>query len=161
VSQFTFNIDVPIRNEWSNIDLLLTSVKYCFSAMLSDLDSCNTMAMVTGELVENAIKYGDWSGQDRSFRFQVTGEGKHARVIVENPVGDPARAMAEVAGTLDWIAGFPSAEEAYRARLLEVAGSAELGSSKLGLVRIAYQASCKLHAEVTGRVLRVVAEVTL
>lgn len=159
--KFSFNIDVPIRNEWSNIDLLLTSVKYCFAAMLSDLDGCQTMAMITGELLENAVKYGDWSGRDPAFRFNVSGEGRCASVSVENPVRDPGRAMSELEGTLHWIDGFASAEDAYRARLVEVAASKDASASKLGLARIAYQASCKLRAELRGKVVRVVADVTL
>ena len=88
MSTFTFNIDVPIRSEWSNIDLLFTSVKTCFAAMLADVDGCHTMAMVTSELLENAIKYGDWSGKERSLRFHVSGEGRRAQVSVQNPVRD-------------------------------------------------------------------------
>jgi hypothetical protein len=164
VGKFSFSIDVPIRNEWANIDLLLTSVKYCFAAMLSDVDGCETMAMVTGELLENAIKYGDWSGRDRTFRFQVAGEGRRATVAVENPVRDVDEALRTIEGTLAWIRGFPSTEEAYRARLLEASTSKDAvpgGASRLGLVRIAYQASCKLSAEPAGKCVRVVAEVDL
>jgi hypothetical protein len=161
MGKYSFSIDVPIRNEWANIDLLLTSVKYCFAAMFSDVDGCQTMAMVTGELLENAIKYGDWSGRDRTFRFQVSGEGKQARVVVENPVSDVGETVRTIESTLVWIRGFPSAEEAYRARLLEAATAKDSGVSKLGLVRIAHQGGCKLHVEAAGHCVRVVAEVAL
>jgi hypothetical protein len=161
MGKYTFSIDVPIRNEWGNIDLLLTSVKYCFAAMFSDVDGCQTMAMVTGELLENAVKYGDWSGRDRTFRFQVAGEGKHARVVVENPVRDVGEAIRTIESTLEWVRGFSTPEEAYRARLLEAATAKDSEVSKLGLVRIAYQGGCKLHVEPAGRCVRVVAEVML
>jgi hypothetical protein len=161
VGKFKFAIDVPIRNEWGNIDLLLTSVKYCFAAMFSDVDGCQTMAMITGELLENAIKYGDWSARERTFRFQVEGEGRRAMVAVENPVRDVAAAVSTIEHTLAWIGGFPTPEDAYRAKLLEAATSKDSTVSKLGLVRIAYQGACKLHVEPAGRCVRVVADVVI
>jgi hypothetical protein len=57
---------------------------------------------------------------------------------------------------------FPSAIEAYRAKLLEVASLDRAPSdSKLGLVRIAYEGNCVLAAELTSDVLRVQAELTV
>lgn len=161
MSVFRFTIDVPIRNEWSNIDLLFTSVKACFAAMMMDVDGCETVATVASELLENAIKYGDWSGSSRTFRFHVCGEGRRASIAVENPVTDPERALGEIEETLRWIATFPSATSAFQARLVEVAGAQARGSSRLGLARIAHQAGCTLRAERIGDAVRVVADVSL
>lgn len=164
---FSFSIDLPIRSDWANVDLLRTSVQNCFTAVFSDIDGCQALAMVTGELLENAIKYGDWSGDDGgAFRLRVWGEtarpgtpGHSAHVQVENPVkkGDPS--VGAVLDTLEWIKTFPSAKEAYRAKLLEIAASRdEMSPSRLGLVRIAYEGSCTLRAEVAENVLRVTAD---
>jgi hypothetical protein len=61
--------------------------------------------------------------------------------------------------TLKWIAGFPAARDAYRAKLLEIAAeTGDLQRSRLGLVRIAYEGNCELSAEMDGRVLRVTAD---
>ena len=71
---FAFSIDLTVRNEWKNIDLLRTSVQNCFTAVFADLDGCHAIAMVTGELLENALKYGDWDSGDRAmFRLRVHG----------------------------------------------------------------------------------------
>jgi hypothetical protein len=164
---FSFSIDLPIRSEWANVDLMRTSVQNCFTAVFSDIDNCHALAMVTGELLENAIKYGDWSGDDGgAFRLRVWGEGtrsgegrRSAHVSVENPVraGDPH--VADLLATLRWIEGFPSAKEAYRAKLLEIAAARdELSPSRLGLVRIAYEGNCNLHAEERDGVLRITAD---
>lgn len=159
---FAFNIDVPVRSEWSNVDLLITSVENCFAAMFADIDGCHTIAMVTGELLENAIKYGDWSHGQRVFRLHVAGRDRHATVSVENPINTDSKAAEELFATLRWLEGFPSPDEAYRARLLEVANGPRGGSvSKLGLVRIAYEANCKIHAERTDGVISVTAELKL
>jgi len=163
MGNFNFSIDLPVRSEWANVDLLRTSVQNCFTAIFSDIEGCHSLAMVTGELIENAIKYGDWSGADEQrFRLRVWGEGRSAHVSVENPVptGDPSG--QEVLQTLGWLRSFPTPLDAYRAKLIEVASAdRDPGSSKLGLVRIAYEGNCKLSAELARGVLRVQAEMTV
>jgi hypothetical protein len=162
MGEFSFTIDLPVRSEWSNVDLLRTSVQNCFTAVFSDIEGCHSLAMVTGELLENAIKYGDWSGTDEHrFRLRVWGEGRSAHVSVENPISGDAGA-GEVIKTLGWMKTFPSADEAYRAKLLEIAAADRTtGVSKLGLVRIAYEGNCTLKADVSPGVLRVSAELTV
>jgi hypothetical protein len=160
---FNFSIDLPVRSEWSNVDLLRTSVQNCFTAVFSDVEGCHSLAMVTGELIENAIKYGDWSGsEEQRFHLRVWGEGRSAHVSVENPVQNGDENAAEVLRTLGWMRSFPSTIEAYRAKLLEIAGAnRDPCSSKLGLVRIAYEGNCSLTAELASGVLRVQAELTV
>jgi hypothetical protein len=163
MGDFNFSIDLPVRSEWANVDLLRTSVQNCFTAIFSDIEGCHALAMVTGELIENAIKYGDWTGSDEQrFRLRVWGEGRAAHVSVENPVHSDDPNAKEVLRTLGWMRGFPSPIEAYRAKLLEIAGAArDPRDSKLGLVRIAYEGNCVLAAELTRDVLRVQAELTV
>ena len=48
MSNFNFSIDLPVRSEWSNVDLLRTSVQNCFTAVFSDIDGCQALAMVSG-----------------------------------------------------------------------------------------------------------------
>jgi hypothetical protein len=163
MAAFSFSIDLPVRSEWSNVDLLRTSVQNCFTAIFSDIEGCHSLAMVTGELIENAIKYGDWSGPDEQrFHLRVWGEGRSAHVSVENPVQQGGGNAAEVMKTLGWMRGFPSPCDAYRAKLLEIAAAdRDPGDSKLGLVRIAYEGNCQLTAELVRGVLRVQAELTI
>lgn len=163
MGNFNFSIDLPVRSEWANVDLLRTSVQNCFTAIFSDIEGCHSLAMVTGELIENAIKYGDWSGADEQrFRLRVWGEGRSAHVSVENPVQATDPSAHEVIKTLSWMREFSTPLDAYRAKLLEVASAdRDPSSSKLGLVRIAYEGNCMLSAELTRGVLRVQAEMTV
>lgn len=164
-SEFNFAIDIPVRNDWTNVDLLRASVQNCFSAMFQDIDGCHALAMVTGELLENAIKYGCWQEgvATGAFRLRVWGERGRAHVSVENPVEPGAPGVNEVLETLKWIEQFPTAADAYRAKLLELATavSPEFETSKLGLVRIAYEGNCRLRAELTGGAFRITAEMNL
>src|SRR5712691_5688462 len=86
MGNFNFSIDLPVRSEWANVDLLRTSVQNCFTAIFNDIEGCHALAMVTGELIENAVKYGDWTGPDEQrFRLRECGAGRSAHVMVENP----------------------------------------------------------------------------
>jgi hypothetical protein len=157
VNGFSFNIDVPVRTEWKNVNLLVTSVQNCFNAMFANVDGSQMIAMVTGELLENAIKYGAWSTADHLFHLNVAGSTGVARVVVENPAEESS--ARELMATLKWIQSFSSPDEAYRAKLIEIAQRPPSpGVSKLGLVRVAYEAGCTIDATFENGVTRVVAD---
>lgn len=156
---FSFSLSLPVRNEWKNVALVRSSVQNCFVAAFDVVDQCQTVAMVTGELVENAIKYGDWSGEDRSFRLDVDAAGGKVTVSVRCPVSKEREEVDRLLGLIAWIDTFAAPEDAYRARLLELASEPrEAQLSRLGLVRIAYEANAKLVADVDKGTLRVTAE---
>jgi hypothetical protein len=158
MTEFAFNIDVPVRTEWNNVNLLVTSVQNCWNAMFANVDGSQTIAMVTGELLENAIKYGSWHNHDQQvFRLHVTGSDGMARVVVENPSEEEA--AAELMKMLAWLRSHADPEEAYRAKLLEIAQTPPTPNvSRLGLVRIAYEGACKLEASYNAGIVRVIAE---
>jgi two-component sensor histidine kinase len=157
---FTFSIDLPVQSHWRNVDLLRTSVHSCFIAVFADVDGCNAIAMVTGELLENAIKYGHWTGEDKTLRLRVNGHRGTVTIQVENPIDPTSGQSADLAECLSWINQFPDAEAAYKAKLIEIA-SRPRNSSGLGLVRCAYEGNSTLRSEtVDGNALRVTAEMT-
>ena len=155
-----FSIDVPVRSEWASAERLRASVGGCVLAMFGDPDASHAVSLVTAELAENAIKYGRWTDATGTFRVRVWGNRPCAHVAVESPVDPDPGATRRLFDTLRWIAGFATAEEAYRARLLEIAAAPGGGDgSRLGLVRLVYEAGCTLRAEIDGDVLRVTADV--
>ncbi|HVH48054.1 MAG TPA: hypothetical protein VM925_37225 [Labilithrix sp.] len=151
---FKFLIDLPVRNHWENVDLLRTSILNCFTAIFSELDGVHAFATVAAELLENAIKYGQWRDPSAKLHLRVWGDDDAAHVEVENPVDATSEDTRELLRTIDWLKTFPSAEHAYRAKLLEAA-TAPTGVSRLGLARIAYEGGCELCAIIDGDVLRV------
>jgi hypothetical protein len=156
---YDFAINVPIRNDWSNVSLLVTSVQNCFNAMFANVRESRTVAMVTGELLENAIKYGAWTTADQRLHLRVKGSPEVARITVDNPIGPEN--FKELQRSLDWIASFPSAEAAFRARLLALATTTDPEVSKLGVVRIAYEGRCSIDAKLADGVVFVTAELRL
>lgn len=148
---FGFSIDLTVRNEWKNIDLLRTSVQNCFVAVFADLDGCHAIAMVTGELLENALKYGNWVSGDRAmFRLRVVGNAGNIEVSVQNPLKQDDTNAHTLVSSIEWINSFAKPEQAYRARMLQIAQdeSTESSPSQLGLVRIAFEGNCRLSAKV-------------
>ncbi len=136
-----------------------TSVQNCFIAVFADLDGCHAIAMVTGELLENALKYGDWSASSRAmFRLRVEGGSGRIAVSVENPLSDKDAHASQLVKTIEWIAGFPKPEAAYRARMLQIAqDDGDATPSRLGLVRIAFEGNCRLSAKVENGTVTVTA----
>jgi hypothetical protein len=162
---FGFSIDMTVRNEWRNVDLLRTSVQNCFTAVFADVDGCHAIAMVTGELLENALKYGDWVSGDRAmFRLRVNGSANHiVEVSVQNPLKESDSANAgNLMKAIDEINSYPKPEQAYRARMLQIAQSEEEASpSRLGLVRIAFEGNCRLAAKIENGTVTVTAALDL
>ena len=152
---FRFLIDLPVQNEWSNVDLVRTSVLGCFHAIFADTEGCQSFATVASELMENAIKYGDWKEEGAGhLKLRVWGDARTASVQVEQPVAVDGESVRELLAMIEWLNGFADPEEAYRTRMLEIA-AAPAGATKLGLARIVYEGRCRLAAELDGSTLRV------
>jgi hypothetical protein len=156
---FGFSIDMTVRNEWKNIDLLRTSVQNCFIAVFADLDGCHAIAMVTGELLENALKYGDWTAADRAmFRLRVRGREGNIEVSVQNPLKASDENASALLSSLEWLASYPKPDQAYRARMLQIAQEdTDATPSRLGLVRIAAEGNCRITAKVEAGAVTVTA----
>ena len=156
---FGFSIDLTVRNEWKNIDLLRTSVQNCFIAVFADMDGCHAIAMVTGELLENALKYGDWNTADRAmFRLRVQGKEGNIEVSVQNPLKANDTGATALMTSLEWLNSFPKPDAAYRARMLQIAQEeGEATPSRLGLVRIAAEGNCRINARVDNGTVTVTA----
>jgi hypothetical protein len=153
-----FHLELPIGPEWQNVDLLRLAILNCLAAVFGDQDLSESVGIVTSELLENAIKYGEWSkrGAMRFLTLSVRGTGHEVRVEVASPITDASAHLANIKKTLDWIGRFPSAREAYIARMQMIAEAPErTGESKMGLVRIAYEGPCTIEASVESGALHV------
>jgi len=156
--EINFQIVVPIRPEWRNVDLLRTSILSCLAAIFQNHDFCQSVGMIAGELLENAIKYGDWSRPDRNaFKLKVHGDERCVKIEVSNPVNREDPNAKEIVSTVRWLSEFDDPRSAYLARLEEVAARRANGLSRLGLARIAYEGNCRLESRLDNDVLFVTA----
>lgn len=163
MGRFGFSIDLPVRNDWRNVDLMRSSIQSCFTAVFCDLDGCHAMAMVTGELLENAMKYGHWGEREQVFRLRISGDSSHATIVVENPASRASGHVDRLQQAIEWIRSFPNPRDAYRARLREIADlhGDVTQSRQLGLVRVAYEGNGILAAAFDGAVVTVTVEIDL
>lgn len=163
MSGYLFQIELPIQDNWRTIEVLRTTVLNCLTTMFSPQDYCETVGMIVAELLENAHKYGRWELRPKlpgAFRLRVCGTDERIEIVVCNPV-DPTHPnlgrLFELVGRLE--KGSP--EEVYLDRLRTVAVDPQ-SVGGLGLARIAYEANCRLSAELDGDdVLQVRAVATL
>lgn len=145
-----FVIDLPITEDWNLVEQLRTGVIGCLGAAFPDPDLRELAAMVVSELLENALKYGDWTGTPEGpagCRLEVQGGPETLAVSVSHPARRGEN-LERLFRALEAIAAAPSAEEAYLARMRELAERGE-GASGLGLLRIAHEAGCALSAAVS------------
>jgi len=157
-----FHLEPPIEPEWQNVDLLRLAILNCLSAVFGDQDLSESVGIVTSELLENAIKYGDWSTAERRFlTLSVRGTADRVEVEVASPIEPTSPHLENVRKTIAWIERFPSPREAYIARMQAIAAMEETqGVSRMGLVRIAYEGPCAIEATLgEPRVLHVCASI--
>lgn len=144
MSDFRFMIDLPVSARWRDIEPLRAAVQGCLAAALPDADGRYALAMVTGELLENALRHGDWRADGGMCRLRVWGDAAHAFVEVENPVaqGDPGPGRVEAA--VARLRGYDSRAEAYQAALVAAAAARAEEGGGLGLARVFYEGGCEL-----------------
>jgi hypothetical protein len=155
--RFSFNIEFPVRGEWENVDQVRLSLQSCIATLFHDVDLRHTLAMVAGELLENAVKYAHRTDEHTMFRLKIWGAlGDVAFVQVSNPVdADSARVVLDA---IESMKAAPSVVDSYFQRMREIA-TRPSGMSRLGLLRIAYEGGCVLTSEVNDSTLTITAAV--
>lgn len=148
--QLVFQLNVPFRPHWRNVELLRTSVLNCLATIFESYDFCEQLGMTTAELLENSIGYGTWSNEgDHPLRLLVCGDDTEVQVQVTNPVREDGDDLQRLLKTLSAIEEAESPREAYAARLIELASDPSAQGSRLGLLRIAFETGAKLSAELS------------
>lgn len=147
-----FQIAVPVPRNWGYLEVLRTSVLNCLSTIFQNHEFCRAVGMVTRELLENALKFGDWtSTRETSFKLSVFGGPESVTIEVSNPMKAGDKSTDKLMGIIAWLNSCPDPKMAYLERLSQVADEApesDPTSSGLGLVRIAYEGNCTLRAEI-------------
>jgi anti-sigma regulatory factor (Ser/Thr protein kinase) len=156
----SFHFAMRVGPKWSNVERMRTAVLHSAEAVFGPGDASEVVSTVTSELMENAVKYGDWSPPDRIWlRVAVVGGLRSLRINVECPIDESSPHLANLTRMLAWIDGFPDPRDAYRTRIQEIVESGEPGAGGMGLVRIAGEGPCKLSARIVPDRLLVVSAI--
>ncbi|HSR96366.1 MAG TPA: hypothetical protein VLM79_04805 [Kofleriaceae bacterium] len=154
---FNFTIDFPVLGEWENVDQVRLSLQSCIATLFQNVDLRHTLAMVAGELLENAVKYAHRSDDNTMFRLKIWGAlSDVAFVQVANPVDDESAKF--VIDAIANIRDAPSIADSYFERMREIA-SRPSRMSRLGLLRIAYEGGCELSAQHDDGMLTITAAI--
>jgi len=107
-------------------------------------DAAYQLAMVTQELLENAVKYGAFGGAE-AIALIVRVGADEITVEVKSRAGVDDANLRRFDQMIQWIRGFQDPFEAYVERLKLVSARPYAhGESGLGLTRITYEGRCAL-----------------
>ena len=114
-------------------------------------DEVYALCMVTQELLENAVKYGDFEQDGDSIAIAVGITPEEVTLEVRNPVSSEPARLRNFDQAVQWIRGFQDPFEAYVERM-KTASSHHYreGHSGLGLARMAYEGRCVVDFYVDG-----------
>jgi hypothetical protein len=107
-------------------------------------DEAYGLCMVVQELLENAVKYGRFTGGEHVDLTLEVAPGE-VTIEVKSPVDADSKELGQFDRTVQWIRGYQDPFEAYVERLKLVSAQA-WGSSRggLGLARVAYEGRCAI-----------------
>lgn len=134
-------LDLDVRPDWAEVQAVRVTALDFLRRELADEDDAQAVAMTACELVENAVKYGDFSAPGARVTLQLQIEERAVAVEVRSPSSsDQAAHLARLDRMIQWIRGFQDPFEAFALRLKTVSAQRlDDRESGLGLVRIAYE----------------------
>ena len=132
------HLDLTIPPDWSKIDPTREAVGLLVLAMFDDDDLRDALAMVSEELLENAIKY---CKPDTTVSLSIRNRNGSVVIAVTNVVDERSTHLDALRERIAWMRNFPNATDAYTEALRRVGGE----DSGLGIVRIAYEGRCGIE----------------
>ncbi|HVJ13811.1 MAG TPA: ATP-binding protein [Polyangiaceae bacterium] len=138
----TIHLELLLTLEWERIDTVRQAVALCLQAAFDNADLESSLAMVSAELLENAVKYGKSSAQ---IRLTVEELPDGVQVVVRNPVEEASPHSDVLKQRVAWLGNFSDAQSAYTAALERAYDNP--GAGGLGLARIAHEGGCSVRCE--------------
>ncbi len=144
--QPTDYVELRFGPRWTYISCVRKFIASFFMIGLADKERAEQISLAASELLENAVKYA--SEEETSLRISIAKSAGEVDVCVSNAV-EPHQLNVLRREFALATAGDP--EKTYLKRMEEAAKTE--GLSRLGLVRIRYEAGARLHLDTTdGRV---------
>ncbi len=140
------SITISTKAEWNELDEVRERAEAFFTEQKVKVDDVHAMVMVTCELAENAVKYGQFDGERSQLEVTLTADQAGLTTEVRSPLAAGGERHLERSDEMiQWIRGFQDPHQAYLERLREVSSQAlEHHESGLGLVRVAYEGQATL-----------------
>lgn len=135
------SLEVELQPEWRNVTRASEAVALLVLGTYGDNDLHDAIAMVSAELLENAIKYAD---PQKLVRLSIYDNPSAITVEVTNAVVQPEE-VQRLAARLDWLNQQPDAAAAWiEALSLATTGRSNPDRPGLGILRIAYEGGSRV-----------------
>jgi len=147
------HLDLAVPTDWTRIDQVREAVGHSVAAVFGDLELKDALAMVSAELLENALKYGRPAQGD--VRISLRDDAGRLVVTVTNEVDEGSEHARLLDELVRWVREADSPLAAYEAALARtISDETEALRSGLGLARISYEGGCDLDCDTSepGRV---------
>jgi hypothetical protein len=130
-----------IRPVWDEIDGAREKCIKFLSDNKLPVEVIDAMTMVLHELLENALKYGNYEQSEARITYSIRRGKKNITVEVTNPIhGNDTPHFKTLDKSIQWIRGYQNPFEAYVEKLKEVSvRPLKDKESGFGLVRVAYE----------------------
>lgn len=151
-------IKVSIEPTWN----IVLNINDRIDEVLPDarVEIVDALRMVSTELVENAVKYGEPVPGMTGIEYELIIEDDMISIRVDNGVVTSSN-VKEVEKSIEKIANANDRFKLYTARLAELMESPRLGESQLGLYRIAYEGNCDLSFKYESKILSMMARIKI
>ena len=141
-------VELKFGPRWTYISCVRKFVASFFLIGLSDKERAEQISMAASELLENAVKYA--SEEEGYLKIAIEKKRGEVDLCVRN-AAEPAQINALRREFALINTGDP--EQVYLRRMEEAAKTA--GQSRLGLIRIRYEAAARLSLETTERAVTI------
>lgn len=134
------------KPDWDKIEEVRAESSQFLTTHKFSEEQAHSLIMVISELMENSIKYGDYSISDSMVEILVNIKKSMIEIEVLNPVANTEkRHLQNLDKTIQWIRGYQDPFEAFIEKLRNVSKKPLHDmESGLGLVRIAYEGKAVL-----------------
>ena len=134
-------IENVIKPEWEEIQRVRDECHDHLRGMHLSGETTDAVTMVINELLENALKYGNYDNPDARITYKLLIDKNNIIMEVTNPIFDDDDTNFRLLDkTIQWIRGYQNPFEAYVEKLREVSiRPIDNRESGIGLVRAAYE----------------------
>lgn len=140
------SLEVELQPEWRNVTRASEAVALLVLGTYGDDDLRDAVAMVSAELLENAIKYAD---PQTLVRLTIHDDAKAITVEVTNAVVKPEE-IQRLAARLDWLKNQPDAASAWVQALSLATTGTSTERPGLGILRIAHEGGSRVDYDVSA-----------